>query len=86
MTTDALTFSARLPVTDEPALTVADIRSALTAHPGLWSVVYRADRLARAETFRDAVNDGSKYGAGFVAHVRKLGAECRVFASYQGQS
>jgi hypothetical protein len=76
-----LTFGT-LPATDQPAPTTADIRSELIAHPGMWAVVYRADRMARAETFRDAVNAGTKYGEGFRAEVRKLGAECRVFATY----
>jgi hypothetical protein len=81
--TNALTFGP-LPATDQPAPTTADIRSELTAHPGQWAVVYRADRMARAETFRDAVNDGRKFGPNMRAQVRKLGAECRVFVSYSG--
>jgi hypothetical protein len=77
----ALTFQS-LPATDEPSPTVAEIRSALTAHPGQWAVVLRADRLARAETYRDAVDNGVKFGPGFRAAIRKEGPVFRVFASY----
>jgi hypothetical protein len=80
-TIHTLVFEA-LPPADAPAPSVADIRSELMAHPGMWAVVYRADRMARAEKFAEAVNGGAKYGAGVRAEVRKLGAECRVFAGY----
>lgn len=77
----ALTFGP-LPTTDEAAPTVAEMRALLVAHQGAWAVVLRADRLARAETFRDAVNSGAKFGAGFTAAIRKEGPVFRVFASY----
>jgi hypothetical protein len=70
------------PATDIPAPTTADIRSALASHPGMWAVVYRADRLQRAEALAARITDGAAYGAGHEAIVRKVGAECRVYARY----
>lgn len=78
----ALSFGT-LPTTDEAAPTTAEIRAELHAHSGMWAVVYRADRMARAQTYADAVNNGTKFGPGVRAVVRKLGAECRVFASFR---
>jgi hypothetical protein len=74
-----LTFEVP-PATDIPAPSTSDIRTALTARPGDWAVVYRADRLARAQAFADAVNAGSKFGPDMRAVVRKVGPECRVYA------
>lgn len=79
----ALTFST-LPATDEAAPTTAETRAALVANPGAWAVVLRADRAARAETYRDAVNDGTKFGPGFRAEIRKEGPVFRVFARRDG--
>jgi hypothetical protein len=77
----ALHFSP-LPATDLPAPTPAEIGAELKANGGAWAVVYRADRLARAETFAARVNDGKTYGKGYDAVVRKVGAECQVWATF----
>jgi hypothetical protein len=71
-----------IPTTDQPAPTMADIRTELAAHPGQWAVVYRADRLERAQTFADRVNSGAVFGPGFVAEARSLGsrADARTYA------
>jgi hypothetical protein len=71
------TFHAAPPATDVPAPTAAEIRAALMAHPGQWAIVYRADRLVRAESHAAKISTG-----GVTAVVRKIGAECAVWASY----
>lgn len=76
------TFST-LPTGDQPSPTIAETRAALAGNPGLWTVVLRADRMARAETYAASVNDGSKFGPNFRAEIRKEGPVFRVFASHR---
>lgn len=77
--TTLLTFEEP-PERDAPAPTHTQIAQALTRRPGRWAVVYRADRLARAERTVESINSGLLYGDGFEALARKVGAECRVYA------
>ena len=68
------------PEADIAAPTTTEIAEALAAHTGEWAVVYRADRLARAERHAESIRSGLLFGPGHEAAVRKVGAECRVYA------
>jgi hypothetical protein len=65
--------------TDE-TLTREQIAWELRTNRGDWAIVARPDRRERAERIAERIESGREYGQGFVALVRKVGGEFRVYS------
>lgn len=68
-------------------LTRDETAAELQARPREWAVVSRPDRVARAQSTADRINDGREYGAGYEARVVAAGdrSDVRVYARFTGK-
>ncbi len=75
------------PSNESLVMTRAEVGDELRAHPRMWAVVSRPDRVARAESTAERISDGREYGPGFEATVRAAGdrSDVRVYARYVGK-